>query len=271
LPIVGWSCPSCKADVPLDHFETTPCGRARDGRPSVHPSFAAAVLKHDREHYARDLGVAEVSSGLSCPRESGIMRSENVYVNPGAYNASLGGTSWHSLMEGTQVPGVVTEYVVRGSLGMVPIIGKIDMLRRDHLLIEDWKTKTDWKFAGIERDGAEPNDIAQISIYAALVEQQDGWRPIRGAIWYRYHAKGLAPKEIPKLMREEEFLAYKPTKGEQYTVLDLLRATDANIRGVIPWQDIPLVGEGLFYGAKDKCSYCPAFTICKTQAYGAPF
>jgi len=271
LPIVGWSCPSCKADVPLDHFETTPCGRARDGRPSVHPSFAAAVLKHDREHYARDLGMAEVSSGLGCPRESGIMRAEKVYVDPLAYNASLSGTAWHREMDGATVPGIVTEYVVRGSLGMVNIIGKIDYLWREHLLIGDHKRKNDKGADRAKKEDVNKDNVAQISLYAELVWQQDNWRPVRGEIIYGSHGRGLVPREIPKLMSAGEFLAHKPCSGEQYTVLDLLRATDANIRGVIRWQDLPLVGETMSFGPTTKCDWCAVRSVCWTQARGAAF
>ena len=73
------------------------------------------------------------------------------------------------------------------------------------------------------------------------------------------------------LMSPEAVLAYKPTKNDKYTVMDLLRATDAMYQGVVKWEDLPLVGESMFFGAKTKCEYCTSRDTCWTQAKGAPF
>ena len=265
MPIVAWKCPGCNgATVPLDHYATSPCGLTH-----VHPSFAAAVLHHDRAHYTRGTGVVEVSNGLGCPRQAGIEKGE-IAVNPLEYNAMMGGTAWHEVMEQHVPADYQIEYVVKGALGMVPIQGKIDYLSRKHSLIGDWKTKTCFKAASIAKDGAEPDNVAQLSLYAALVEQQDGWRPKHGTIWYRFAAAGLKPVHVT-LMSPEAVLAYKPTKNDKYTVMDLLRATDAMYQGVVKWEDLPLVGESMFFGAKTKCEYCTSRDTCWTQAKGAPF
>lgn len=262
MPITGWVCQACGGrDVALDHFANTKCGLD-----SVHPSYAAAVLDHERKHYARGSGVAEVSNGLGCPRESAIMATESVSIDPLKNNAAIGGTAWHGLIEGYPEGGQV-EHVVRGWIDGVPVQGKIDRLRRP--VIEDWKTKTDWKARSIAKDGAEPDHVAQLSLYAELVEQQDKWRPMVGIIWYRFHASGIKPITV-RLWSITETLDYRPAKG-RYSVRELLHQTDDFLGGRTTWQDLPLVGEHLTYGDKSKCDYCPVFRTCQTAARGAAF
>lgn len=287
MPITAWKCAGCGGrEVPLNHFATSPCGYEWvAGKPPVHPSFAAAVLHHDRTHYSRGTGVVSVTMGLGCPREVGIMAKENVAVDPLMYNAPQGGTAWHEMVqkahdaalegpfaESSVVAGLIIEQKVTGRLAMVPLQGKPDCLRPASLIIDDWKTKKDDDVKDIRsgKKRPDPDHIAQLSMYAALVEQHDGWRPKRGILWYRSHRYGMEPIEVG-LWDEAQVLAYKPASGTEYTVTDLLRAADGVLRGVTKWEALPLVGKTMSYGPTSKCDWCPVRDVCWTQAGGAPF
>lgn len=106
--------------------------------------------------------------------------------------------------------------------------------------------------------------LAQMSLYAELVEQTKGWRPAHGIAWYRMQKEMLPFAE--ELWPLGRVLDYKPVSGE-YTVGELLEQLASDSR----WEELPLVGETQKYGTKLACDYCAVRDLCWTQAKSAPF
>lgn len=249
--LIGWYCQKCRANVPLDHYETCQ---------AVHPDYAAAVLADSRKD--RSDGI-HVTSALGCPRKSAIEQSAEIYIDPLSYNAMLGGTAWHGLMEAASMRPDLCEVDVAGTIGGVPLVGRVDRLHPP-ATISDWKTTSEWAEKWLKQDGAKREHIAQLSLYAELVEQTLGWRPTHGVIWYRTH-KSMLPFGEP-LWRLEQTLAFKPLGGD-YSVGGLI----AQLASKTTWQDLPMVGETQKYGNKLACDYCSVRDVCYTQSKGAPF
>lgn len=269
MPIVGWWCKQCRLRVALDHFETA-CN-------SVHPDYAAAVLADSRKERAAGIHVTGV---LNCPRKSALEHSANVYVDPLAYNAILSGTAWHELMESASVSPELCEVEVRGVVAGVPLVGKIDRLHPP-TAISDWKRTSEWaeKWLSKPKDeggGMKAEHLAQLSLYGELVEQSFGWRPAHGIIWYSTHKSMLYFAE--QLWPLEQVLGFKPLDGD-YTVAELIKQADQYAQWNSPdgaalrreWQDLPLAGQSMKYGAKTACDYCAVRETCFEQAFGAPF
>jgi hypothetical protein len=265
--IVGWYCVKCKANVPLNHFNE--CD-------AVHPDFAAAVLADSRKD--RGEGV-HVTSALGCPRRTAIECSVDVYVNPLNYNSILGGTAWHSLMETTSTRPELCEVEVRGVVGGIALVGKVDRLHPP-TAISDWKTTSEWaeKWLSKPKDeggGMKAEHLAQMSLYAELVEQSFGWRPTHGVVWYRTHKSHLPFAEA--LWSLDQTLAFKPLNGD-FSISELISQLDRfyswqNQTGALrcDWYELPLAGSSQMYGTKTACDYCSVRETCYQQAFGAPF
>lgn len=267
MPIVGFYCQKCRSNVPLNHFET--CD-------SVHPDFATAVLVDSRRQRAEGI---HVTSALGCPRRGALEANMPVYVDPLAYNAVLGGTAWHALMQAASSKPELCEVEVAGVINGVKLVGKIDRLHPP-TAISDWKTTSDWSAKWLakpkaEGGGMKTDHLAQLSLYAELVQQTQGWRPTHGIAWYRM------PKEIQhyaeKLWDLQTVLDYKPVSGD-FTVAELLGQLDHFAkwqagRGAFrcEWMDLPVVGETQKYGNKTACDYCAVREPCWQQSKGAPF
>lgn len=257
MSIVAWICTACSETVPLNHFETSDCG--------VHPDYAAAVLRDSQKPRVEGIHVTQV---LGCPRRTAIEQSVDVAVDPLAYNAMLGGSAWHKLMETASARPELCEVEVAGTINGVRIVGVVDRLHPP-TAISDWKTTSDWaekwlKQPAAQGGGMKRDHLAQMSLYAELVEQTQHWRPIHGIAWYRMQKSILPFAE--KLWDLQTTLAYKPVDGS-YTVSDLI----AQAAGGISWSDLPLVGETQRYGAKSACDYCAVRETCWTAARGASF
>lgn len=257
--IVGWYCIKCRANVPLGHFES--CD-------AVHPDFAAAVLADSRRN--RGTGI-HVTSVLGCPRKAAMESVAHVHVDPLSYNAMLGGTAWHSLMEAAASRPDLCEVEVRGAVGGVGLVGKVDQLHPP-TAISDWKTTSEWAEKWLSKPKAEgggmkPEHLAQLSLYAELVEQSLGWRPTRGKVWYRTH-KTMLPF-IEELWDLETVLSFHPLGGN-YSISELItQAAMAAEHG--HWQEMPTAGESMAYGQKSACDYCSMREPCWSQSKGAPF
>lgn len=268
--IVGWYCIKCRSNVALDHWESGVCN-------AVHPDFAAAVLADSRRE--RGDGI-HVTSVLSCPRKAAMEASAPVSIDPLTYNAMLGGTAWHGLMEAASSRPELCEVEVRGAVGGVELVGKVDRLHPP-TAISDWKVTSEWaeKWLSKPKDeggGMKPEHLAQMSLYAELVEQSLGWRPTYGKVWYRTHKAQLPFTE--KLWSLDETLAFHPLGGD-YSVAELIKQADKHARWVSPngapirceWWELPLAGESQKYGAKLACDYCSMREPCWAQSKGAPF
>lgn len=264
--IIGFYCQKCRANVPLDHFAETACGLV------VHPDYAAAVVadslrqRGDRIH---------VTSVLGCPRKAAMEQVADVYVDPLAYNAMLGGTAWHSLMELTSTKPEFCEVEVRGAVAGVELVGKVDRLHPP-TAISDWKVTSEWaeKWLSKPRDeggGMKAEHLAQLSLYAELVEQTQGWRPQHGVVWYRTHKTMLPFAE--QLWDLATVLAFHPLGGE-FSVAELINqaawSADCGTTSEC-WQELPLAGESMAYGQKSACDYCAMREPCWTAAKSAPF
>lgn len=264
MPIVGFYCNKCRARVPLDHYETD-CT-------AVHPDFAAAVYADSQKERS---GGIHVTSVLGCPRKGAIEQAADVHVDPLTYNSILGGTAWHKLMEVSSNRPELCEVEVRGVVGDVELVGKVDRLHPP-TAISDWKVTSEWaekwlnKPAG-DGGGMKPEHLAQMSLYSELVEQTLGWRPEYGIANYRTH-KAILPF-TERLWDLPTVLAFQPLSGD-YTVAELIQmAAWSSDRGSTTecWAELPLVGETLKYGNKTACDYCSVREVCYTQAKGAPF
>lgn len=270
MPIASFKCTSChSAKVSLDHFAVTTCGLA------VHPDYAAAVIAQQEDNFPD--GKVRVSAASGCPRSAAIMATEEVTVDPLAFNAMLTGTAWHALMahEGEKktfdeaLPMVEVE--VEGVIDGIAMRGHIDRLLRSPsgLVIADWKHANDFARKYL-KDTAKPEHIVQTSLYAELYAQQHGERPLRGCNWYHFTS---SPAFIPMwydLWGLDRCLAHKPY-GCEFTVRQLLHQAAEFASGKVSWQDLPLVGAGFQFNGKSACDYCACYDVCQTQATGAPF
>lgn len=263
MPIIGWFCKHCRANVPLDHYDH--CN-------SVHPDYAAAILGDSSEKHREGV---YLTSGLGCPRKGAIEKVVGSYVDPLGYNAMLGGAAWHKLMEKYTKQPELVEVPVAGLLGGIQVVGRVDRLRPP-VWVEDWKVGNDFAEKYV-KDGPKAEVVAQLSVYAELVEQTLGWRPTKGRIWNRFHGKGILPVAV-ELWPIDQALGFRPFGGD-YSVGELLRQGDHFLQwlaGTTPlrceWQDMPLAGETQkFGGSKTMCDYCSVREVCYTQAYKAPF
>lgn len=271
MPIVKWLCSGCNSEVELDHYETNAaCAGVVD------PAFAAAVLASDRERHALLPGQkpqVHVTDGLGCPRKTAILWQENVAVDPLKYCAIDRGQAMHErrYKYAPDSPGVFPEWAVGGTLADVPVVGRIDRMHQADSLIIDFKTPNDRGMWERKKGGAKPEDMAQVAMYAELVEQGMGWRPEKGRIWYIF-GSGHVGCDFP-IQPIEEALALKPYGGE-WTVAQLLQMT-ANLllameAGQKGWHGALLCGESMTFGNADMCSFCAVKPVCWTQAKGAP-
>jgi hypothetical protein len=290
MPIIGWDCPICKHQVPLDHYDTTGCGLA------IHPDYAMAVLHSNDDYYGKDL--LTVTAGLGCPRSRAIEYDTPVYVNPTDYNALLIGKAWDNHLE-KYAPPLQTKIRLDGTIEGLSISGEIDRVRKvgEFLTIEDHKHSGNFqqKWVKKERDeaakeGKSPVKMEyriQTAIYAELFAQQFGERPTRGIIWNHYSgAAQYGPEgvllpiayDLPDLAT---CLAHKPYGGE-FTVLELYRQAagyhaapaKVSINGgvdVAAAFALPLAGASMSFGAKTMCDYCQVQKACMAAATGAPF
>lgn len=257
MPITRWYCGKCRANVPLDHFEER-CNH-------VHPDFAAAVLADSRKERAKG---AHVTSVIGCPRRAAIEGMVDVAVDPLNYNAILGGTGWHRLMELASNRPELCEVEVRGVIDGVELVGVIDRLHPP-TAISDWKTTSEWaeKWLSkpkVEGGGVKAEHLVQMSLYAELVEQTQGWRPLHGVVWYRTHKVMLPFAE--ELWPLGKVLDFRPLNGE-FTVRELIN----QLAQGASWTELPLAGQSQMYGTKTACDYCSVREVCHTQAFGAPF
>lgn len=256
MPITGWYCAKCRANVPLDHYES--CD-------SVHPDFAAAVLADSQKQRVEGIHVTNITG---CPRRGVIERAVDVHVDPLAYNSMLGGTAWHKMMEDGSNHPELCEVDVAGEIAGVRLVGTVDRLHPP-TAISDWKTTSEWaeKWLNKPKDeggGMKAEHLAQMSLYAELVEQSFGWRPEFGVAWYRTHKTHLPFTE--RLWSLDETLDFHPLGGD-YSIAELIeQAGNSN-----DWRAMPMAGQSMAYGTKSACDYCSIRETCWTQAFKAPF
>lgn len=260
MPIVGFFCGKCRANVPLDHFDQ--CNH-------VHPDLASAVVADSRKERAEG---AHVTSAIGCPRRGAIEASVDVHVDPATFNPILGGTAWHKLMEMTSSHPELCEVEVRGVIEEVELVGVVDRLHPP-TAISDWKVTSEWaeKWLKETKDkggGMKAEHLCQLSIYSELIEQSFGWRPTHGIVNYRTH-KSVLPFAEP-LWSLEQTLEFRPLGGE-FTVRELVQQLGEFHQERASWSSLPLAGQSQIYGTKTACDYCSVREACYTQAFGAPF
>lgn len=272
MPIVGFYCVKCRANVPLDHFATTACGLV------VHPDYAAAALNSDADYYGA--GLVTVTGGLGCTRSRAIERDKDVFVNPLDYNALILGSAWDVAMQ-AYAPDDKTKVRVSGTIEGIQIEGEIDRVRQvgSDLLIEDHKHSNNFQYKYLaDADGPRVEYVIQTSIYAELYYQTFGKRPTKGAIWYNFSGANsdsrkppLMPK-IYKLMDLQDCLSHRPYDGD-FTVSQLYHHAAAYYQTTLKIDafDLPLAGESMKFGNKSYCDYCQVREVCFTAAKGAPF
>lgn len=263
MPIIGWYCAKCRANVPLGHFEQCT---------AVHPDFAAAILADSRKDRAEGVHVTSI---IGCPRKAAIERCAEAYVDPLGYNAILGGTAWHKLMEGASNQPELCEVKVRGVVNGVMLSGVVDRLHPP-TAISDWKVTSEWaeKWLNKPKDeggGMKAEHLAQLSLYGELVHQSLGWRPVCGTVNYRTHKALLSFTET--LWDLQTTLDFVPLSGD-YSVAELIRqAAWSEDCGVTTecWAELPMAGQSMKYGSKTACDYCSVRDTCFNQTFGAPF
>lgn len=268
MPIVGWYCAKCRANVPLDHFATTPCGLV------VHPDYAEMVLHSDDDYYGA--GLVTATGGLGCVRSRAIERDESVFVNPLDYNALVLGSAWDAALQ-AHAPGGTAKVRVAGIIDGVVVEGEIDRVRRigENLYIEDHKHSNNFQYKYVAEEAVRVEYVIQTSIYAELYYQTFGERPTHGAIWYSFSG-GNAPNKPPLLSKIypvkplADCLDHCPYDGD-YSVRELYHQAAEYCGGVIDAFQLPLAGESMRFGTKGYCDYCQVREACYTQAKGAPF
>jgi PD-(D/E)XK nuclease superfamily protein len=258
MPIVGWYCPKCRCRVPLDHWAGGSCD-------AVHPDYAAAVLADNRKD--RTPGI-HVTSVVGCPRKAAMEGTAEVYIDPLVHNSIVGGTAWHGLMAASAVDPSLCEVEVTGTVGGAVLVGRVDRLHSP-AAISDWKVTSEWAEKWLmkpkaEGGGMKGEHLAQLSLYAELVEQTFGWRPMTGTVWYRTHKTHLPFTE--RLWDLTTVLDFHPLGGE-FSVSELIQQAASGVE----WQQLPLAGESMAYGQKSACDYCSMREPCWAQAKGAPF
>lgn len=143
--ITAWRCPICEAVVPLDHYAVSSCGL------KVPADYVAAILLDNQKQRTDGIHVTQI---LGCPRRTAIEKSVDVAVDPLAYNAMLGGSAWHQLMEASSDYPDLCEVDVAGTINGVRIVGTIDRLHPP-TAISDWKTTSDWAEKWLKQDVAQ--------------------------------------------------------------------------------------------------------------------
>jgi len=266
MPISRWICNGCGGrEVPLSHFSDTACGEL------VHPDYAAAILKDRSEQYISH--AVRVSHGLGCPRRAAIEESVDFAVDPLSQNAMLTGTAWHALVEAAG-PNALVEVEVEGVVADVKVRGKMDRLRKLHngdWAVEDWKHVGEFGLKYV-KPGPKPEHIVQTSIYAELVAQVNRPRPTVGLIWYHSSSGGkdaMVPHKFP-LMPLHEAVNHRPYDCD-FTVGELLRQAASHYENGVKWEELPLAGASIKFGAKTGCDYCGVRSICKEAEVGTPF
>lgn len=262
MPIIGWNCPHCKRQVPLDHYATTACGLV------IHPAYAAAILADEEsDPHGTEL---TVTNGLACPRSRAIETQAEVYVNPLDYNALLLGRAWDAIV------AAGNKMQLRGEIAGLAISGELDNIRKlgDMLILSDFKHSNNFRAKWIKQEGGPSTEYKiQTSIYAELYQQMYGEVPTHGEVVYHFSGAGkdvLLPYQYA-IMPVEECLAYKPYSG-QYTVRELYeQSAGIYIDQPVRWEDLPLVGDGMSFGSKSYCEYCQVRDTCMVQAKGASF
>ena len=259
MPIVGWSCSVCRNDkAPLDHYAKTVCGE------SIPADYVGAILRGRDDRYSK--GEVTVTQGLSCPRRMAIEASEPTYPDPLSFNAMETGTAFHSHMEAGSVDPANTEVVVGGTVGGIALRGKVDRLLPPDTIL-DWKAKADTSRSKIK--GAEPEHVAQLSIYAELVQQTQGWRPTKGVIAYHFHSAPAFIMAKVTIMAVGEALSLKPHGGD-YSAAELYHQASEYYAGK-PWADLPMAGKSMSFGRNSACDYCSVRDLCWIKEGGAPF
>lgn len=291
--IIGWQCPYCNRQVPLDHYATTDCGLR------IHPAYTAAILYDEAtDPHGKAMSVTD---GLGCPRHAAIEQQEGVYVNPLDYNALLTGRGWDLVVGNPALPSphpvgaFKTKLALHGTIAGMEITGEADNIRRlgDRLILSDWKNSNNLRAFWIAKEGGPSAEYKiQTSVYAELYRQMYGEMPTDGEVVHHFSGAGAAYTggelkskfSSPPLMAFqypvipiEECLAFKPYSG-QYTVEELYRQAQT-IYGPVPedqlaakrWEELPLVGQTMSFGSRDYCSYCEVKDVCFSAARGAPF
>jgi len=235
----------------------------------VDPAYARAVLVDHLEGSEEVKGMVRVSDSGGCPRKRAILEQEDVSVDPLTFNAAMTGKAWHALLEehGEGLEGYQTEQRLMGNLAGIEVTGKPDRLVKAAGRIEDHKNQNDF---ATKNPRPKPEWIAQLSLYAELTEQVQGWRPTVG--WIRAHFSTQYPPadEFP-LWGLELALESKP-HGGPYAVKDLLANTKKLITNRGGWRDAPLYGKTMIFGkTKTMCDYCAVREPCTLASLKAPF
>ena len=210
---------------------------------------------------------------MGCPRKAAIEEAVEFAVDPLELNAMLTGTAWHSFVEAAGPKGAV-EVEVSGIINGVRLNGKMDRLRRltdGTWAVEDWKHVNDFGLKYV-KEGPKKEHVVQASIYAELCEQSGHIRPSVGLIWYHSSQAGTAALTPHKfnLLPLYEALAHHPYECE-FTVMDLLRQAADHYEAGLRWDELPLAGRSITFGAKNACGYCSVKSICDEADKGAPF
>lgn len=269
MPIIGWSCPICQRNMPLDHYAVSECGLA------IHPDYALAVLRSDDDYYGTDK--LTVTVGLGCPRSRALEARHPVYVNPLDYNALILGKAWDVALEKHAEDGTA-KIRVRGVVEGIALEGEIDRIRwlGNDLLIEDHKHSNNFQYKYLKaEDGPRYEYVLQTSLYAELYAQTFGERPTRGVVWYNFSGgnSGSSPPLMAKVYQfvdARTALDHKPYGGS-YTVRELYQQGADFLAGKIAPADLPLVGKTMAFGSKEFCDYCQVQQECLRAAGGAPF
>lgn len=274
MPLTGLVCRSCGgARVPFTHFETTTCGLT-----TLDPRYARASVDHELGRYSYGSKSVSVTQIINCPRQGAIQSTEDWWLDPLAMNAAYTGVAWGNFLDSGKIIGDWRQVCVKGIIQDVTITGQIDLWRPSQQLIVDDKNQNDFSRADIEKNGAKPEHVAQISLYAELMRQslgkiRDDWdgfvpdvEPKQGRIDYHWSTKD-GMKMIPvEFWTLERILEFKPHDGA-FTVRENL------VNSQKPWREQPLTGESIIFSKSGKtlCDGCQVREICHAQAHGATF
>lgn len=272
MKLTSLYCPCQGGEVPPDHYASGTCTKP----PAPLPWLLA--MQHrvttDGDHAGNRMTATRLAE---CPRATAIRDNLPIPAyNLMRSNAQMFGTAVHEFMAKWAPPGYLSEVALAGVLFKgtpyeVEVRGTADVIKPGALVIEDYKTTSEWsqKWRTEHPNESHEEWSVQVSVYNLLAPLDK--KATRAAVWSGAIV-GKKSKALPWVemlvrcdMTEEEILAVRPHGGKATVaehlairgrfLADLAGGTDA--RAAVA--RLPLTGAD----CEDWiCSYCVVDHVC---------
>lgn len=259
-------------EVGVDHYSSNACTKL----PA--PLGWLLAMQHRIESDVAHAGNKMTATRLAeCPRSTAIRDNLPIPAfNLMRSNSQMFGTAVHEFMAKWAPPGYLTEVPLAGTLFKgtpheVEVKGTADVIRPGALVIEDYKTTSEYSQKWRTEHPHEPHDewSIQVSVYNLLAPPEH--HASRAAIWsgaiVSKKSKALPWVEMSVRcdMTEEEILAMRP-HGGRATVADHLAIRGRFLADLASGVDtraavarLPLTGADC---AEWVCDYCTVNHVC---------